>query len=107
MDDILRNDTAMSVGLFCVNISSILEEGRRYEIRYNSRILGDSYRELMEEYISILNARFSSSEFKLVKSSFDDGCLLETKCYLKNGAGHIGEGAVRSEEHTSELQSQS
>ncbi|MCX5668002.1 MAG: hypothetical protein NTY34_06820, partial [Candidatus Omnitrophica bacterium] len=103
IEPILRNDTAMSVNLFCDQIPAILKEGRRYEVRYNSRVLDDSYKGLMEEYISILNGRFPSSEFKLVKSSFDDDRLLETKCYLKNGTSPIGEGAVRATPEEGEL----
>jgi len=93
-DVLLQKDVASAIDLYCVRMEAALKEGRRYEIRYNERLLGKHYVELLKEYIDILNARFSTSEFKLIGSALDGDLMFETKCYKKVGGEIVGEGRV-------------
>jgi hypothetical protein len=97
---LLRKDVSGAVELYCDRIEPMLREGRRFELRYNSDALDASYAAIMNAYVQILNARFPASEFKLIKSSFDDDRMFEVKCYPKGGGQLIGESSlsVRPEE---------
>jgi len=92
---LLNKDVQGTVELYCDHADAALRDGRRFEIRYNSNSLDASYVVLMETYVSVLAARFPSSEFRLIKSSFNDDRLFEVACYMRKGDVPAGKSDIR------------